>query len=101
MAVSTDDVLILADEADWQQLLNYISAEHGGLFKLSQHGPCTTFNGIEIITDEQNPYKISMNQNTYTRLLVQKMCEKFNLHCISERKNLPDYKSKTPLSEKD
>ena len=29
------------------------------------------------------------------------MCEKFNLHCISERKNLPDYKSKTPLSEKD
>ena len=101
MAVSTDDVLVLADEADWQQLLNYISAEHGGLFKLSQHGPCTTFNGIEIITDEQNPHKISMNQNTYTRLLVQKMCEKFNLHCISERKNLPDYKSKTPLSEKD
>lgn len=30
MAVSTDDVLVLADEADWQQLLNYISAEHGG-----------------------------------------------------------------------
>jgi hypothetical protein len=66
------DVLILADEADWQQLLNYISAEHGGLFKLSQHGPCTTINGIEIITDEQNPHKISMNQNTYTRLLSKR-----------------------------
>ena len=70
MAVSTDDVLLFTDETDWQQLLSHISAEHGGLFKLSQHGPCTTFNGIEIITDGQNRHKISMNQNTYTRPVI-------------------------------
>ena len=101
MAVSTDDVMIVADESNWHQLLNFISAEHGGLFKLSQHGPCTTFNGIEIKIDPQNRHKISMNQNTHTRLAIQKLCDKFKLHCISERKNLPDYKMKTPLSERD
>ena len=101
MAVSTDDVMIVADESDWQQLLNFISAEHGGLLKLSQHGQCTTFNGIEIKIDPQNRRKISMNQNTHTRLAIQKLCDKFKLHCISERKNLPDYKMKTPLSERD
>jgi hypothetical protein len=101
MAVSADDVLILANETDWQQLLSYISAEHGRLFKLSQYGTCTTFNGIEIKINPQNRHKISMNQNTHTRLALQKLCDKFKLHCISERKNLPDYKMKTPLSERD
>ena len=47
MAVSTDDVMIVADKSDWQRLLNFISAEHGGLFKLSQHGTCTTFRKTE------------------------------------------------------
>ena len=98
MAVSTDDVLILPN--DWLQLLSHISAEHGGLFKLFQHGPCTTFNGIEIIADARNRHKISMIQNNYKRLVIQKMCNKFKLHPISERKNLPDYKMKRSLSER-
>lgn len=54
IAVSTDDLMVMAYEYYWQQLLHHISAEREGLFKLSRHGPCTTFNGIEIKIDKQD-----------------------------------------------
>lgn len=83
-----------------QRLLEYFSEDHGGKFKLSQHGACTTFNGIEIKTDTHNPHKISINQNTHTRLAIKKLCEKFNLNSVIKRDNLPTYETKLPLTEK-
>jgi hypothetical protein len=99
-AVSTDDLLVVANPENWNALLKFLSQDHGGKFKVSQHGQCTTFNGIEISRDDRNPHVISINQNVHAKLAVQNLCEKFKINSLTPRDSLPNYKSRT-LDEKE
>jgi len=93
--------LVVARQENWQKLLQYISKEFNGKFKISQHGKCTSFNGIEIISSSDNPRKISINQNVHARLTIQKLVDKYALSGMTPKDSLPIYTHHKNVSDKD